>query len=362
MAADDLDRYIGIYHAGAFVRQRALIPVRLNVIRDGARLAIRRNDGSVDPLTATGTHTFADESRTRGFHFEIGPSGRAESVTTTKGPDAASGPLLVPLPEASDDPRVFEKTLELGHITLCMPTADVEVSAAFYRKLGFSRRDDDGDYLFHQGFVTIAFMDWLKEPCINFRGPSVLATGSALSRRGFEILGIDYQANRVARRELPIDEGGMFSLTDPDGHHLFFNTHAGEERDAYEAWRRGAPGTNPQERPDESTPAEMDLGRLVVCLDVTDLERSVAFYRRLGFRVIAQARDATTLWADPARPNPRTFAIRLQRAGKPAFAFGFVLPAAALRILSERVPTRRTDGRSEFTDPDGHRITLLTSD
>ena len=184
--------------------------------------------------------------------------------------------------------------------------------------------------------------------------------GSELARRGFEILGLDDEANRIERHELPVDEGGMFSIVDPDGHHLFFNTHAGEERASYEAWKRGSPGPGPQERKAMSSPVEMDLGQLVVCLDVVDLDTSVDFYRRLGMRLIERGERTATFAAEPARPNPRTLPLLIRQAAIPRFSFGFRCTAATVAALEARsIPIVGSGEHARCVDPDHHHIGLL---
>ena len=149
MTTTRLDRYVGTYHAGSFVKNRALIPIRVRIQTDGDKL-VAVQSGEQHVLVARGEHRF-EQARERTLEFVIGPSGRAESLALTRNGETTTGPWLAPLPGATPaDPTTFTST-ELGHATLCMPTQDVETAARFYAQLGFSRRDDDGPYLFHQG-------------------------------------------------------------------------------------------------------------------------------------------------------------------------------------------------------------------
>jgi len=53
-----------------------------------------------------------------------------------------------------------------------------------------------------------------------FRGPSITTTGLELARRGYALDGALESTNVQG------DGTGAFMVYDPDGHRMFFNTHA----------------------------------------------------------------------------------------------------------------------------------------
>ena len=361
--APDLRRYEGRYQIGTFVLRRSLIERFLTVRVAGDHLEIERSSGETHPLVRSSDHRFDAVDGSRGFRFVLGSDGIAKSLIVIRdGTPSEPGPRLVPLPQPVEGRREAMRPIDLGHICLCMQTADTEKAIAFYQRLGF--RTTDAQNMLEQGFTIIPFMDWLRVPCLNFRGPSILATGSELAKRGYELMGLDTEGEQVRRDHLQNDEAGFFSVYDPDGHHLFFNTHL-DERMSYDAWKEGeaAQGVS-QQRTEVDVPVQLELGDLVVCLEVTDLPTSVSFYRGMGFAVIGEAEDTATLFAAPARRNPHAFPLRLRQAKTPRFTFGFHCSdvegvRASIEALGiEMVST--PDGPA-FTDPDGNRVALLSA-
>jgi catechol 2,3-dioxygenase-like lactoylglutathione lyase family enzyme len=239
-----------------------------------------------------------------------------------------------------------------------MTARDTEALLSFYEKLGFPR-DPARRAAIWQGFTIVAFMDFQPEPCINFRGPSITETGLELARRGYSL-----HHGFAPTEQVRGDGTGGFFVYDPDGHRMFFNTHA-PERPSYDAWKDGTLGPDEgslRDRNEMSAPETLPLGDLVICLDVTDLAASVSFYLGMGFKVAAQSPASATLSSRPARANRYYFPVRLRQADEPRYSFGFLcadVEGVCAEIERRGVEIITTEDGPAFVDPDGNRVTLL---
>ncbi|MYE13962.1 MAG: hypothetical protein F4X99_20370 [Gammaproteobacteria bacterium] len=237
----------------------------------------------------------------------------------------------------------------LGFYNLCLQTECLDETVSFYRELGFVPTGEDAPGLrvsLAQGADVLTFMTFLEGDVINFRGAHIHKLMTELRRGGVRVTGYNIRADQQplavdeAGVPLPENECGHFTVYDPDGHELFFNTHPWE-RTPFEA----AMGAGPRAP-----------GGVVYCVHVADLAASQAFYETLGLRV---APDAGGAWVTPhARHEAIHFALRL-RAGASAG------PTLVLQWEAEddRVPepagfVARGDGRWVGKDPDGRVLEL----
>lgn len=238
----------------------------------------------------------------------------------------------------------------LGFYNLCLQTGRLDETVAFYRGLGFGPTGEDAPGLrvsLAKEPDVLTFMTFLEGDVINFRGAHIHALMTEMRAAGVRVTDhnrrADQQPLMVDETGVPLPENacGHFTVYDPDGQELFFNTHPWE-REPFEAAMRAGP------------PAP---GGLVYCLHVADLAASQAFYETLGLRV---APDAGGAWVTPhARHEAIHFALRL-RAGASAG------PTLVLQWEAEddRVPesagfVARGDGRWIGKDPDGRVLELV---
>ena len=192
-------------------------------------------------------------------------------------------------------------SIDLGRPFVCIASKRLDETAAFYKKLGFGLRPDDPPVpqvrALRQGTTTLVWLSFLDYSMINYRGASIHAMATELTSRGFQCWGLDQRGpeHQLFRddegNELPDNEAGSFTIIDPDGYHLFFNTHP-FERELYEnnVW------PVPQAydgvlRNDEHMAAELEkgpegatLGRFIYQTNVKDLDASRAFYEKMGLR------------------------------------------------------------------------------
>ncbi len=238
----------------------------------------------------------------------------------------------------------------LGFYNLCLRTDSLDETVGFYRRLGFVRTGEDAPGLrvsLARGRDVLTFMTFLEGDVINFRGAHIHKLMTELHTAGVRVTGYNIRADQQplavdeAGVPLPENECGHFTVYDPDGHELFFNTHPWE-RAPFEAAMRAGPRAP---------------GGIVYCLHVADLATSQAFYETLGLRVVL---DAGGAWVTPpARHEAIHFALRL-RAGASAG------PTLVLQREAEddRVPepvgfVTRGDGRWIGKDPDGRVLELV---
>ena len=318
--------------------------------------------GDAYPLAAVSEHTFDAVGHSHTIRFVLGDS-LAQSdiaqniIVVRDGEESEPCPWFVPAPSEIPGRRQLAEPFDLGHPGLCMPTQDTEATLAFYERLGFVR--DDWPGVVSQGANSIAFFDFLESPMINYRGPSILATGTELAERGYPLYQGPTMINHIRG-----DEAGGLVIYDPDGHCMFFNTHA-PERPRYDAWINGTnpPGEDGFYAPDsEVVPVTVGLGDLVVCLDVTDLDASVSFYQGMSFDIAHQAPGSVMVFSQPAVESRYPFPIWLRQADEPRYAFGFLcadVEGVSAEIQARGIEMLDTPDGPTFVDPDGNRVTLF---
>ncbi|MBS0408636.1 MAG: VOC family protein [Proteobacteria bacterium] len=174
--------------------------------------------------------------------------------------------------------------MNLGYFETSLDVADIERSLAFYTALGFEPVDGGVEVRtvsLQKGDCRLGLYQGHLDPArtqLIFWQGDVMAAARDLERRGVAFFrGPDQD-----------DNGDAFMLRDPDGHPIYvihlpvqFFSEPGHARPA-EAAPRTATGVGPP------------FGHFVLGLAAADLERSLAFYARLGFSARGrQARSAT---------------------------------------------------------------------
>ena len=266
----------------------------------------------------------------------------------------------------------MSQPIDLGRTCLCLKAADVDDTAAFYEKLGFRSTGEDAPKQRRsliQGATILTFMSFLKANLINYRGASIHAVETELKARGITILGhntgpelelmLDDDGN-----PLPDNECGYFTVFDPDGNEIFFNTHP-PEREPYEDGR-WVPHENMAADIQNATTGEPTLGRFVYRLDVKDLQASVAFYENLGLSALDSTDDSATMGSrhPHMKQDPASFPISLRQAKESGSALLFFSEdpdavADSIRARGLRVVLSQ-DG-PVVTDPDQRSLLLVAA-
>lgn len=245
--------------------------------------------------------------------------------------------------------------IPLGFCSICLRTDRLGERVAFYRRLGFEPSGEDAPGLrvsLANGSDVLTFMTFLKRNVINFRGAHIHDLMTRLQALGIRVTGHNEHPEQplmldAAGKPRPDNECGHFTVHDPDGHELFFNTHP-HERQPFESALAGVAGGSVRvEGP--------FLGRFVYCLDVRDLARSEEFYTTLGLRTV---RNDHGTWIAPVGHRAIQFVLQLREAADPDTVLRFYGGATNSEALRERGFTRHGVGW-RVDDPDGHRVEVL---
>ena len=244
----------------------------------------------------------------------------------------------------------------LGFYSICLKTDRLEETVAFYRRLGFAPTGEDAPGLrvsLANGADTLTFMTFLEGNIVNFRGAHIHRLMDEILTAGVAVAGYNERPEQQplmmddGGKPLPHNECGHFTVHDPDGHELFFNTHP-HERAPFEAALAGEAGKRDQ--------GAGSLGRLVYCLDVTDLDAGVAFYEALGLRAL---RGSPGAWiTPPARHRAVHFVLQLRGPRSAGSLLRFYGDTANGDLLSAAGFDREPQGWVG-TDPDGRRLEFL---
>ena len=209
-------------------------------------------------------------------------------------------------------------------------------------------------------FVEKSLTQAVTNTPMNFRGGNMRELASELSRRGFEPKITSPNTRGVVDlTELPADGAGAFSLYDPDQNGTFFNTFPAELID-YARWTRDKTPTRP------ASEVSLPLGRLVLCFDVKDLEKSSQFYQRMGMQLAETTDDSATFTAIPphatAAQLETTYLLRLRQAKESGQGLAFICedPAAISAAIQKRgIPMMETQYGPAFIDPQGRQVALM---
>lgn len=248
--------------------------------------------------------------------------------------------------------------IELGYPVLDVKTADARRAAAFYKQLGFENSGPIGPHAVLQGRNRLVFMDWIPRNHINFRGPNIPELARRLTERGLKLE--DYSEPSVGHPEAP--ECGAFSVFDPDGAELFFNTNPGE-RGPWEAqhWDWGYDPEAPL------VPVTVPLGQVAVCVDCRDPSRSRRFYEALGcaLTVWDDGRCVTTFGPSPddaSASRVMSVAVLLRPARESAVGIAFLcedVDRASGELSRRGAKLEPTRNGHAFVDPDGRVVELI---
>ena len=252
----------------------------------------------------------------------------------------------------------------LGFYSVCLRATSLEKTVSFYKKLGFEPTGEDAPGLrvsLKYGNDSLTFMSFLNDNLINFRGAHIHNLKHSISNQGIKVktfeelrgeerLMLDDQGN-----PLPENECGHFSVYDPDGHDLFFNTHP-EERAPFDE----AVLSSPSSARDAISNVGL-LGKLVYCLVVTNLRSSLSFYERLGLHV---RREGNKAWIFPADSHGDTqFIFQLEQGPKKDVIVRFYQNSpddVSLEGLGFR--SRSDEGQPwVIYDPDGRAIEAIST-
>ena len=267
----------------------------------------------------------------------------------------------------------MSQPIDLGRTCLCLKVADVDDTAAFYEKLGFRSTGEDAPKQRRsliQGATILTFRNFLPRSLINYRGASIHALVTELKARGLAILGhntgpelqlmLDDDGN-----PLPDNECGFFTVFDPDGNEIFFNTHP-PEREPYEDGR-WVPQENLAADIQNTATGEGVLGRFLYRLDVRDLEACIAFYENLGLSVLGSTADSATMGSrhPHMEQDPTSFPISLRRAKESGSALLFCCEdpdAVADSIRTHGLQVVPSQDGLVVTDPDQRSLLLVAAD
>jgi catechol 2,3-dioxygenase-like lactoylglutathione lyase family enzyme len=173
------------------------------------------------------------------------------------------------------------ETPPLGWLVPCLAVKDLQASLAFYAALDLHPYGGDAAegwcMLRNRAVEVHVFQDHIPKDLLNFRGGDPAALRAAFAQRGLQI----------AREEGP----RSFSLQDPDGREVFFDS--GEEECAH--YEQGAQLCALPPGQDAHAGSGLDLGNLACCLACEDLAATAAFYETLG--LVPAGGERTQGWA-----------------------------------------------------------------
>jgi catechol 2,3-dioxygenase-like lactoylglutathione lyase family enzyme len=243
--------------------------------------------------------------------------------------------------------------MDLGWFETSLDVQDIVKSVAFYETLGF--RHVEGDIAvrtvtLNRGDCRLTLFQGHLDPArtqLIFWQGDVEAIAREATAKGF----VFQRGPNVSK------DGASAMLFDPDGHPLFFiNMPVHFINDP--AYARPAPPSRPRADNED----DMVLGRFVLSLPVSDIQRSLSFYERLGFARYDKGDDARTAtlynrdcriglfqgYLDPPEPQLIFWQGDVEAIGRDLIARG---------IQFEREPVRDENGVGWMLfDPDRHPI------
>lgn len=244
----------------------------------------------------------------------------------------------------------------LGFYSICLKTDHLEETVAFYGRLGFAPVGEDAPGLrvsLANGDAALTFMTFLDANVINFRGAHIHHLMDDILAAGVAVAGYNEMPEHQPLmlddegKPLPHNECGHFTVRDPDGHELFFNTHP-HERAPFETALAGEVVKRDQ--------GAGSLGRLVYCLDVTNLDASLAFYETLGLCTLRASGGAWIM--PPARHGAIHFVLQLRESRSTGSLLRLYGDVTNGELLSAEGFDREAHGWAG-TDPDGRRLEFL---
>jgi catechol 2,3-dioxygenase-like lactoylglutathione lyase family enzyme len=199
--------------------------------------------------------------------------------------------------------------IALGWLVPCLRAPKLDESLAFYEHIGFQLtggKPANGWATLSAGSVELALMSFLPQTLLNFRGGPIAALADHFARAGLEPLttsnesgseNIGYRPYDVSKypseyhcapdgKVLDVSQSGDFSLRDPDGNSLYFDTVPVERQrfvngERFASERTTSAKVKPPFHYEDST----------FVLKVGSLGASAAYYQKLGFEPAAIHND-----------------------------------------------------------------------
>lgn len=277
----------------------------------------------------------------------------------------------------SPKPATEFSPLELGWGQVCLSVKDIKASLDFYGTLGFTMvggKAEEGWAILNNATSEIGlFKGHITGPMLNFRGIDIQQLAAAMKLRGFSLEGEatfkakDWPpewAQDAQGKPLPPEGSGSFTIKDPDGVALFFDT-VPVERALYKKGQRFCE----TKITGELMEGQQHLGRLEYCINTKDAKASCEFYQLLGLTVITDGLQDN--FAVVGCKVPHQFSVGLYQGhigsnllnfrGGDVFAIAERLAAAGLKL--KLGPEKEADGSNGLwlDDPDGHSIYFNTS-
>jgi catechol 2,3-dioxygenase-like lactoylglutathione lyase family enzyme len=244
--------------------------------------------------------------------------------------------------------------MNLGYFETSLNVQDIARSLAFYEALGFEQLDggvEIGVVSLQKGDCRLGLYQGHLDPArtqLIFWQGEVLDAARDLERQGVAFF----------RGPSQDKNGAAFMVLDPDGHPIYvihlpvqYFRHPEHARPA-DAAPRSASGTGPR------------FGRYILSLAVADLERSLAFYGKLGFGLDSRkAGSATLRLGDCALGLHEGFPAGWSQL---AFRQGDVDEIARRLteqgLMFERGPSAGAGDGALMRDPDGHELHFIRGD
>lgn len=113
--------------------------------------------------------------------------------------------------------------MHLGHLDICFAVKNLPASLDFYQKLGFVVADGelkDGYVIVSQDQTRIGLYEYDAPNMLNFRGADLAKVADYLRSQGLP---------DVPNPENEADGSTGFSIKDPDGNLIYFNTLSGHD-------------------------------------------------------------------------------------------------------------------------------------
>lgn len=257
--------------------------------------------------------------------------------------------------------------IALGRFCLCLNAADLDATCQFYRYLGFVPVGEDAPGLrasMSNGAHVLTFMSFLEGPVINFRGGHIHNLMRALEQRGLVAEEYNTEPDVLLMRDahgvpLPANACGHFSVQDPDGREILFNTHPRERQPFAEALQ----GT-PRQDGLVSHPARQGLRQLQIRFDTQTLDTHVDFYTAMGLAVLHASASGKLVTIGhrscPPASADLSFAFQLRQAMTPAVSLVLQCAPQALAARRQSDSLRLVPHREGLSgmDPDGRHLIL----
>ncbi|MCU0728252.1 MAG: VOC family protein [Planctomycetes bacterium] len=264
---------------------------------------------------------------------------------------------------------------DLGWFALCIAAKRFPETYEFYRTIGFTTvrgKPEHGWVGLNNAGTDLAIMRDLPGNWLNFRGGDVPALAAEHRRRGLEPNGetaYDPKAwpeewhTGPGGRRLPLEGAACYSLTDPDGNTVYFDT-VPLERVRYVAGQRFCQ----PEATGRLLRGQRTLGRFELSLRVKSLRASLDFYTRLGLGIVFDRRKEG--FAILGRERPARLRLGLYRGhirknlltfrGADVFSVASRLAKSGLRLDSGPEVEEDGSAAASLSDPESNVIYLNT--